>query len=118
VARRKHDEEPLIERGSGNVFADLGFENADEMLAKAQLVHAISTAMEATGVTQTEIADRIGIDQAKVSKLLRGITDGFSSDRLLRILNSLDQDVEITIRPRPQGEHREAHVSVAILHAM
>ena len=102
-----------IETGSGNVFADLGFENADEMLAKAKLVYAISKAMESKGVTQAEIAQLAGVDQSKVSKLLRGITDGFSSDRLLRILTRLDQDVDIIIRPRPQAEKREAHVSIS-----
>ena len=113
MARRK--QETSIERGSGNVFADLGFDDADDMLAKAELVHAVARAMSATGVTQTEIATMIGIDQSKVSKLLRGITHGFSSDRLLRILNSLDQDIEIIIRPRPQLEDRKAHVSVSVI---
>ena len=103
-----------IERGSGNVFADLGFKNADEMLAKAKLVHAISQAMESRGVTQTELAQLAGVDQSKVSKLMRGKTDGFSSDRLLRILNRLDQDVEIIISPRPMTENREAQVSIVM----
>jgi predicted XRE-type DNA-binding protein len=116
MAKRK--EEIMVERGSGNVFADLGFDDADELLAKAKLVHAISEAMEAMGVTQNKLAGLIGVDQSKVSKLLRGITDGFSSDRLLRILNRLDQDVEIIIRPKPLEEQREAHVSVAVMHAM
>lgn len=112
MAKRK-EEETMIERGSGNVFADLGFENADEMLAKAQLVHAISKAMAAKGLNQTEMAQMIGMDQSKVSKLLRGITEGFSSDRLIRILNALDQDIEIIIRPKPEGEQRHARVSVS-----
>lgn len=112
MAGRKQEE--VIEHGTDNVFADLGFENADEMLAKAQLVHAISKAMESRKVTQKEIADLAGVDQSKISKLMRGITEGFSSDRLLRILNRLDQDVEIIVRPRPQTENRSAHVSVLI----
>ena len=111
-------EEIIVEHGSGNAFADLGFENAEEMLAKAQLVHAITKAMEAKGMTQTELAGIIGLDQSKVSKLLRGITEGFSSDRLLRVLNGLDQDVEIVIRQRPHGEERQAHVSVAFIYPM
>jgi predicted XRE-type DNA-binding protein len=114
----KRAKTPMIERGSGNVFADLGFEDAGQLLAKAQLVAAISEAMEATGITQTELARLAGIDQPKVSRLLRGLTDGFSSDRLMRILTSLDQDVNITVRPRPRNEHRHAHVSVAVFHAI
>ena len=114
----KQKQETVIERGSGNVFTDLGFDNADEMLAKAKLVRAIAETMDTIGVTQVELAGMIGIDQSKVSKLLRGITDGFSSDRLMRILTRLDRDVEIIIRPKPQEEHRVAHVSVAVIHSM
>jgi len=114
----KQKQETVIERGSGNVFTDLGFDNADEMLAKAKLVRAIAETMDTIGVTQVELAGMIGIDQSKVSKLLRGITDGFSSDRLMRILTRLDRDVEIIIRPKPQEEHRVAHVSVAVMHSM
>ena len=112
------ESETIVELGSGNVFADLGFEDADEMLSKAKLVHAISRTMESLGITQVQLAELIGSDQSKVSKLLRGMTDGFSSDRLLRILTRLDQDVEIVIRPRPQDEHRKAHVSVAVLRSV
>jgi len=107
----------MIEHGSGNVFADLGFEDAEEMLAKAKLVQAISKIMAARNMTQTQLAEALGIRQTKVSKLLRGITEGFSSDRLLGILNGLDQDIEIIIRPRPQSEQRKAHVSVAVMTA-
>lgn len=117
MAQRKQ-EEPVIEHGSGNVFADLGFADAEEVLAKAKLVQAISRTMAAKNMTQTELAQTLGIHQTKVSKLLRGITEGFSSDRLMGILNGLDQDVEIIIRPRPQSEQRAAHVSVAVMNAM
>jgi len=105
----------VSERGSGNVFADLGFDNADEMLAKSRLVQAIAQTMAEKGMTQMELANVLGIHQTKVSKLLRGVTEGFSSDRLLKILNSLDQDVEIIIRPRPKNENRSAHVSVTFM---
>jgi len=58
------DQETIL-HGSGNVFTDLGFEDADEMLAKAKLVHAIAGAMEASGITQTQMASMIGIDRQK-----------------------------------------------------
>jgi predicted XRE-type DNA-binding protein len=115
---RKKQEETVIEHGSGNVFTDLGFDDAEEMLAKAKLVQAISRTMADRNMTQTQLAEVLGIHQTKVSKLLRGITEGFSSDRLLGILNGLDQDIEIIIRPRPQTEQRKAHVSVALLNTM
>ena len=113
MARRK--QETVIERGSGNGFADLAFEDAEEMLAKAKLVQAISKPMAARNMTQTQLAEALGIHETKVSKLLRGITEGFSSDRLLGILNGLDQ--AIIIRPRPQSEQRKAHVSAAVMSA-
>lgn len=115
---RRTEKEILVEEGSGNVFADLGLPDAEELLAKAKLVHAISKTMESRSVTQKQLAEIIGEHQTKVSKLLRGITDGFSSDKLLHILNRLDQDVEIIIRPKPESAQREATVQVAMMQGM
>ena len=106
--------ETMIEYGSGNVFADLGFPDPEEHLAKAKLVRAIGIAMKARRLTQVEAAKLLGIDQPKVSKLLRGHYRGYSSDRLLHFLNLLGQDVVITILPGPGSEHRTGHISVAI----
>jgi predicted XRE-type DNA-binding protein len=103
-----------ITYGSGNVFADLGFANAEEHLAKAKLVHAISLAVKTRNLTQAEAAQLLGVDQPKVSKLLRGQFRGFSSDRLLHMLNQLGQDVMITIVSSPTAENRHGHISVAI----
>lgn len=95
----KQAETEKVTRGSGNVFRDLGFETADEMLTKANLVFAISRVMRDKRMTQVKLARAIGIDQPAVSKLLRGHTQGYTTDRLLRILNHLGQDVEIAVRP-------------------
>ena len=86
-------------RGSGNVFADLGFENADDMLRKADIVIALQRSIAARGLSQTAAAKRIGIAQPDLSKLLRGHTDGFSYDRLLTALTRLGNNVTITIKP-------------------
>jgi len=104
----------MIEYGSGNVFADLGFPDSEEHLVKAKLVRAISIAMEARGLTQAEAAELIGIDQPKVSKLLRGHYRGYSSDRFMHFLNLLGQDVVITILPGPGAENGSGYISVAI----
>lgn len=90
---------------SGNVFADLGIPDAEDALAKAQLAQAIGTLIAARRLTQGQAANLLGIDQPKVSALLRGRLAGFSIDRLLRFLLALEQDVEIAIRPgaRPGG---------------
>lgn len=105
------EREQIIE-GSGNVFADLGFENPEEELAKSKLVSAISEAIDAKGLAQAKLAEMIGIDQPQVSKLLRGRTEGYSTDRLIRILNLLGQDVEIRVRKKPASAKRPGHLVV------
>ena len=84
-------------RGSGNVFADLALPDADERMLKAQLAIQIRRFIEAKGWTQTEAAEAVGLDQPKVSHLLRGRLAGFSVDRLLSILNRLGHSVEVRI---------------------
>jgi predicted XRE-type DNA-binding protein len=96
---KRKEVEPEIFIGSGNVFADLGLPNADERLAKAKLAHQIYTLITSAGWTQSQAAKKLGIDQPKVSALLRGRLAGFSIERLFHFLNQLGQDIRITIRP-------------------
>lgn len=93
-------EKTRVTESSGNVFEDLGMPNAEEMLAKADIAAKICSIIEDLGLTQTATAAILGIDQPKVSKLMRGHLDGFSSDRLFRFLNDLGQDVRIIITPK------------------
>jgi predicted XRE-type DNA-binding protein len=88
-----------VERGSGNVFADLGFSNPDLALAKAKLVQRIRELIEERKLTQVKAAKLLGLDQPKVSALVRGRVDGYSIDRLFRFLTALAQRIEITVRP-------------------
>ena len=90
-----------ITRSSGNVFADLGLPSADHLLAKADLAIEISQILEERNLTQAEAAEIMGIDQPKVSALVRGRLEGFSMERLYRLLNALGCDVEIVVRPMP-----------------
>jgi len=96
-------EDSKVTRSSGNVFADLGLPDADHLLAKADLAIEISSIIQDRGLTQAEAAEIMGVDQPKVSSLVRGRLDGFSMERLYRFLNALDRDVEIVIRPTPKG---------------
>jgi predicted XRE-type DNA-binding protein len=84
---------------SGNVFADLGLENAEEELAKAQLAAAIRQRIRVMGLSQTAAAALLGTDQSRVSRLMRGKISGFTYDRLVRFLNALELDVHIIIEP-------------------
>ena len=93
-------------KGSGNVFADLGIAHPEEALAKAELAHKIISLIDARKLTQTEAAELLGIDQPKVSALVRGRLSAFSMERLLRFLMRLDQDIQITVKSRPRGRSR------------
>ncbi|MEH1958366.1 MAG: helix-turn-helix transcriptional regulator [Nostoc sp.] len=88
---------------SGNVFADLGLPNPEERLVKAELARKISEIIAARKLTQVQAGEILGIDQPKVSSLIRGRLSGFSIDRLISYLNSLGNDVEITIKPKPEN---------------
>ena len=92
-------DELQVYSSSGNVFADLGLPNADELLIKAALAHQISELIEMRHLTQSEAAKTLGVDQPKVSALMRGKLSGFSTDRLFRFLNALGSNVEIRISP-------------------
>ena len=91
---------------SGNVFADLGFKDAEERLAKSELAVRIAIAIKQRKLTQVAAAEVCGIDQPKISKLLRGDLDGFSTERLIRVLNALGQDVEIVVKAPARGQRR------------
>ncbi len=92
-----------FEPSSGNVFADLGLENADELLAKADLAHAVMAIIGEHGWTQVEAAERTGLTQPDVSLLGRMKLDRFSQERLQTVLRRLGMDVEITLHPRENG---------------
>ena len=102
--------EIAVEPSSGNVFADLGLKNPAELLAKAELVQRISDIIAERKLTQARAAKLLGIDQPKVSALLRGKLDGFSIDRLFRFLNALGRDVEISVRPARDAQDAETRV--------
>jgi predicted XRE-type DNA-binding protein len=97
---------------SGNVFADLGAPNPEEALAKAELANKISVLIGARALTQAKAATLLGIDQPKVSMLLRGRLTGFSLERLMRFLMLLGQDIKITVQASPKNQAR-ARVLVA-----
>jgi predicted XRE-type DNA-binding protein len=100
--------EPIIPvtRGSGNVFADLGLPEPEEELTKAQLAGELRQVIKRRRLTQVEAATLMGIDQPKVSALLNGRLANFSSERLMRLLTALGQDVEIIVKATPRARRR------------
>jgi len=97
-----------FERGSGNVFADIGFSptEAAELTAKSTLIIAIKDAVARRKLTQQEAAELCGTDQPTLSKVFRGRMESVTIDRLASWLNALGHDVEITIRPAPRSRRQ------------
>jgi predicted XRE-type DNA-binding protein len=110
MSKTPHQETPVF-ASSGNLFADLGRPDAEEALARVRLAQQIAEIIERQGLNQAEAAALMGLDQPKVSALVHGRLSGFSTDRLLRCLMSLGQDVDIIVRDKPDN-HPKAHISV------
>jgi predicted XRE-type DNA-binding protein len=108
------DRDIPVTAGSGNVFADLGFAEPEDELTKAQLASHIRQIIKRRRLTQVAAASLMGIDQPKVSALLNGRLANFSSERLMRLLTALGQDVEITLKPKPRNR---AHGRIRVVDA-
>jgi len=95
-----------VEKGSGNVFADLGLPNPEQELLKARLTLQIYKIIKARGLTQAQAGEVLGIKQPHVSALMRNRAGNFSVGRLIEFLTALGQDVQITVRPtrKARGE--------------
>jgi predicted XRE-type DNA-binding protein len=94
-----------VTRGSDNVFSDLGFPKAEAayLKAKAELTLQIHQRIRGLGLTQLKTAKQLGLSQPDVSKLLAGRHTGYSVDRLFALLNALEVDVDIVVRPKTRG---------------
>ena len=86
-----------FERSSGNIYADLGFSNSNEMLRKAKVAMTINKIIETRGLRQREAARILNIDQPKISALKNGRLSGFSLDRLFSFLDALNYNIEIRL---------------------
>ena len=95
-----------IVRSSGNIFADLGIADAGERQTKVRLAVAINEVLHRRGLSQGKAAELLGVNQPKVSALSQYRLDGFSVERLMRFLTSLNQDIEIVVRNRPRARRR------------
>jgi predicted XRE-type DNA-binding protein len=106
MAKRTPELEIPVTKGRDNVYADLGFDNPAEELAKAQLAMMIEDVIRERGLTQVAAARLMGVDQPKVSHILHGRLGGFSTQRLIEFLTALGRDVEIVVRPAPRSRKR------------
>jgi predicted XRE-type DNA-binding protein len=99
-----------IEAGSGNVFADIGLPNPDLAL---ELIQRIRDIIAGRRLTQSKAAELLGLDQPKVSALVRGRVEGYSIDRLFRFLNALGQQVEISVHA-VSGARRDKQRAIVV----
>ena len=97
---------PRSIKSSGNVFADLDLPDAEERLVKATLAIEIDRILTQRKLTQRAAAALLGIDQPKVSQLVRGRLDGYSTERLMSFLTTLGRDIDIVVRPTPRSRRQ------------
>lgn len=90
--------EKEYEVSTGNIFEDLGLENSDELLARSNLLLQVSSLIKSSGLTQTEVGEKLGITQPKVSLLMGGRLSAFSSESLHHYLSILRSNIEIPIK--------------------
>lgn len=101
---KKKEESPEYEITSGNIFADLGLQKSEELLAKAKLLNDVSTLIKSSGLSQKEAAEKFGITQPKVSMLVSGQLSAFSTDSLIHYLSVLGCEVQIRVKkPRSRA---------------
>jgi predicted XRE-type DNA-binding protein len=102
ISSRKEKPKIGVVEGTGNVFEDIGFSKreAAELQVKAELTRQIYNRIKSLGLTQLQASRRLGISQPDVSKLVNARFTGYSTDRLIALLNALNVDVDIVVRPR------------------
>ena len=103
MASRNVEQREAVTRGTGNVFADLGFPDAAERQAKLRLAYALNQVLEERKLSQADAAKVLRVTQPKISALRHYKLAGFSVERLMNLLTAVDQDVEIVIRRKPRS---------------
>ena len=102
-----------VTKSTGNVFADLELPHSDEDMLKVKIAVAITGTVNKLGLTQTDAAERMQVDQATVSRLTRGQLAGISVERLLSFLTLLGRDVDISISKRHRNRPGRVRVVAA-----
>lgn len=110
------DETPTVQVVDDDLFEILDIPNAPDERARVDLASAITREIRRRGLTQTRAAALLGISQPDVSAIVNARIDGFSQERLERLLNALDMEVRIQVGPRPAGQAR-AGITVQLVEA-
>lgn len=104
-------EDDMVTDSVGNVFSDLGIQYSEQEMLKVSIASAITKVIQRKGLSQAEAGKMIGLDQPKVSALVRGKLDQFSVDRLLVFLALLGLDVDIRISREPKNKRGKVTVA-------
>ncbi|MHC5598905.1 MAG: helix-turn-helix domain-containing protein [Nostoc sp.] len=106
-------QEPIFEESSGNVFADLGLEDADELFTRGKIGIQVLRLLKQRNLKQREISELLGIPQPEVSHLMKGEFQRFSEGKLLIFLKRLDTEITLHLRPRnAPGQSAETVISL------
>jgi predicted XRE-type DNA-binding protein len=89
-----------FELSSGNVFADIGFDNAEEMQLKSELVRQINKAIKERDLTSIQTKDLLNLNEEMLSNLSKGRLTELTLEHLFRYLNILGRDLEVVLKPR------------------
>jgi predicted XRE-type DNA-binding protein len=90
-----------FEIGSGNVFADIGFDNAEEMLLKSELVRQINKIIKGRELNSLQARELLNLDEEVLANLSKGKLTELTLENLFRYLNILGRDLEVVLKPRP-----------------
>lgn len=106
-------QEAVFQESSGNVFADMGLSDADELFTRGKIGIQVLRLLKQRNLNQREISQLLGIPQPEVSYLMRGEFQRFSEGKLLIFLKRLDTEITLHLRPR-YGSDQSAETVISL----
>ena len=103
-----------FELSSGNVFADIGFENSEEMLLKSELVRQINNTIRQQNLSSIRIREILGLNEKMLSNLSKGALTELTIDNLFRYMNILGRDLEVILKS-PSGANSQGKLKVTVI---
>jgi predicted XRE-type DNA-binding protein len=97
-------QKPIFEESNGNVFADLGLDDADELFTRGKIGIQAIRLLKQRNLKQREISQLLGIPQPEVSHLMKGEFQRLGEGKLLIFLKRLDTEITLLIRHRHGGD--------------
>ncbi len=105
MSAKSKPEPPEVIHGSGNIYRDFGYENADALLLKDLLAAEILKKLDREGLTVRQAQERTGIAAADFSRIRSCDLKRFTMDRLMGIVNKLGSRVEMSLKFKPEAKY-------------